>query len=157
MRGHPKTNVFGPAGPGSDEWRATFVFDHEGDPRRREGSEGRGARHARAPEPAQDVPKVSSATGLEACFVLPDQAATPPPPRRKMALVTWLAVYPLITGIFWLLGPVLIQLPLPLRTLVLTAIMVPAMFLVVMPAMTRLFRRWLYPPDPDGARNVPFT
>ncbi len=62
-----------------------------------------------------------------------------------MALVTWLAVFPLITTIFLALGPILNQLPFLLRSLVLTVTTVSLMTYVVMPRMTRLFAFWLYP------------
>jgi uncharacterized protein len=62
-----------------------------------------------------------------------------------MAIVTWLAVFPLITVILVLFGPLLGLLPMLLRTLVLTAVMVSLMTYVVMPRLTRLFSFWLYP------------
>jgi antibiotic biosynthesis monooxygenase (ABM) superfamily enzyme len=62
-----------------------------------------------------------------------------------MAVVTWLAVFPLITLILVLFGPLLGLLPMLLRTLVLTAVMVSLMTYVIMPRLTRLFSFWLYP------------
>jgi antibiotic biosynthesis monooxygenase (ABM) superfamily enzyme len=62
-----------------------------------------------------------------------------------MAIVTWLAVFPLITMIFVIFGPLLNQLPTLLRTLVLTAVMVTLMTYVIMPRLTRLLALWLYP------------
>ena len=69
----------------------------------------------------------------------------PAPPRYKMVVVTWLAVYPMITLILVLFWPLLSLLPMLLRTLVLTAVMVTLMTYVIMPRMTRLFSSWLYP------------
>jgi len=65
------------------------------------------------------------------------------PPRYKLAIVTWLAIYPLITGLLWVLQPVVSQLPLPLVTLLLTVILVSVQTFIVMPLMLRLFRPWL--------------
>lgn len=62
-----------------------------------------------------------------------------------MAIVTWLAVFPLITVILVLFGPLLGLLPMLLRTLVPTAVMVSLMTYVIMPRLTRLFSFWLYP------------
>lgn len=62
-----------------------------------------------------------------------------------MAIVTWLAVFPLITVILVLFGPLLGLLPMLLRTLVLTAVMVSLMTYVIIPRLTRLFSFWLYP------------
>jgi uncharacterized protein len=84
-------------------------------------------------------------TGLETWFTLPSKPGQPSPPRYKMAVVTWLAVFPLITLIFALFGPLLSQLPTLLRTLILTMVMVTLMTYVIMPRLTRLFSFWLYP------------
>jgi hypothetical protein len=62
-----------------------------------------------------------------------------------MAVVTWIAVFPLATAIFALTQPLLVGLPTVFRTLVFTLIMVMTMTYVVMPRMTRLFSFWLYP------------
>ncbi|WP_304454675.1 hypothetical protein [Nocardiopsis sp. YSL2] len=65
------------------------------------------------------------------------------PPRYKTALVSWLSVYPIITLLLWLLGPVVSALPVPVVTLVLTVVLVTLQTYVVMPFMTRLFQPWL--------------
>jgi antibiotic biosynthesis monooxygenase (ABM) superfamily enzyme len=74
-----------------------------------------------------------------------EQGHPPPPPRYKLVAITWLAIYPLITAVFFFFGDSLQQLPLGIRTLVVTAIIVPAMIYLVLPLMTPLFTRWLYP------------
>ena len=51
----------------------------------------------------------------------------------------------MITLILVLFGPLLSLLPMLVRTLVLTAVMVTLMTYVIMPRMTRLFSSWLYP------------
>ena len=58
-------------------------------------------------------------------------------PGLRRALLTWIAIWPLITALLLLGEPYLAGLPLPLRTLVLTAILVPLMSFVVMPRLTR--------------------
>jgi antibiotic biosynthesis monooxygenase (ABM) superfamily enzyme len=85
--------------------------------------------------------------GLERWFVLPSIRDASPPPRYKMVAITWLAIYPLITAVFFFLGDPLQRLPLGFRTLVVTAIIVPAMLYLVLPLMTPLFARWLYPSE----------
>ena len=66
------------------------------------------------------------------------------PNRHRMALLTWAIVYPLITVLVATLDPVVGALPMPLRTLVLTAIMVPVMVYLAMPAATGRFATWLH-------------
>jgi antibiotic biosynthesis monooxygenase (ABM) superfamily enzyme len=67
------------------------------------------------------------------------------PPKHKMALLSWVGAWSLITLILGLLGPATAAWPLPLRTLVLSVLMVVGMTWLVMPYLTRTFRRWLAP------------
>lgn len=66
------------------------------------------------------------------------------PPKFKIAIITWLAIYPLITVTLYFFGPWLMQLPLLLRTLLLTAVLVPAMVYGIVPALQRVFQKWLF-------------
>ena len=76
----------------------------------------------------------------------PKQAAAGtrvPPPRHKMALLTWPGAWALITLILWVLGPAMATWPLPLRTLVLSVFMVVGLTWLVIPYLTRIFAGWL--------------
>jgi uncharacterized protein len=75
----------------------------------------------------------------------PHQHGVPHAPARyRIAILTWIGIYPALTFTLWLFGLLgLANLPLPLRTLVLTAVLVPAMVYGLMPTLTRLFARWL--------------
>ena len=67
-----------------------------------------------------------------------------PPKKWKMAILIWLAIYPLITTIFALLGKQLILIePLPLRTLIITIIAVPIMVFVLTPTLQKVLHNWL--------------
>lgn len=67
-----------------------------------------------------------------------------PPKKWKMAIVVWLAIYPLITIVFLLFGKYLVQInPIPLRTLIMTVILVPLMVFLVMPMIQKLLKNWL--------------
>lgn len=55
----------------------------------------------------------------------------------RLAILTWLAIWPSITLLLLAGEPLLGTLPLPLRTFVLTAILVPFMSFVAMPRLTR--------------------
>lgn len=68
-----------------------------------------------------------------------------PPPRYKMEIVTWLAIFGLIVIINLLFGSFLASLTMLMRSFVLTVGLVVLMTYVVMPRMTRLFSGWLYP------------
>jgi antibiotic biosynthesis monooxygenase (ABM) superfamily enzyme len=84
-------------------------------------------------------------TGLEGWFTLPTQPGLPPPPRYKMAVLTWATIFPLITLVVVATAPLLGSLPLVVRLAVTTGVTVPLMTWVVMPRVTRLLHRWLYP------------
>ena len=64
-------------------------------------------------------------------------------PRFKLAVLTWVSAYALITTFLALLGPSLAGWPLALRTLVLSVTMVSTLTWIIMPRLTRLFRPWL--------------
>jgi uncharacterized protein len=131
--------------PEDDEYRIVFRFDHASNLHAWENSEER--RHwLRKSRPLlHEEEKVHVLTGLETWFTLPSKPAEPPPPRYKMAIVTWVAVFPVVAVIFSLFGHWLNLLPTLVRTLVFTAVMVTLMTYVIMPRMTRLFSFWLYP------------
>jgi antibiotic biosynthesis monooxygenase (ABM) superfamily enzyme len=80
-------------------------------------------------------------TGLEAWFDLPP--GQPPPPRHRMAFLTWLGIWPLVSLALWLLAPYLVMLPFLLQTGTLSALLVLAMTYVVMPQLTKLAAPWL--------------
>lgn len=65
------------------------------------------------------------------------------PNRHRMALLTWAVVYPMITVLLVLLEPVLGGVATPVRTLLVTLIMVPAMVYVAMPFATSRLAGWL--------------
>jgi antibiotic biosynthesis monooxygenase (ABM) superfamily enzyme len=65
------------------------------------------------------------------------------PPRHKVALLSWAGAWTVITLILRVLDPVIGEWPLPLRTLVLSALMVVALTWLVMPSLTRMFAGWL--------------
>lgn len=77
-----------------------------------------------------------------------------PPPRYKLALLSWIGAYSVITLILAVLGPAMASWPLPLRTLLLSVLMVLAMTWLVMPSLTRLFRGWLTSVAPRTRRGV---
>jgi antibiotic biosynthesis monooxygenase (ABM) superfamily enzyme len=64
-------------------------------------------------------------------------------PRWKMAVMIWLGIYPTITLALWLLGPFLAPLPLPLKTLCLTLVVVPTMVFGVLPLLQKILSPWL--------------
>ena len=63
--------------------------------------------------------------------------------KHKRAFLIWLAIYPLITILFFLLGDFLSVYPMMIRTFILTVIAVPIVFYLILPFYNRLFKQWL--------------
>jgi antibiotic biosynthesis monooxygenase (ABM) superfamily enzyme len=63
--------------------------------------------------------------------------------KWKMAILVWVFIYPTITLLNLALGSALASQPLPIKTLVLTIILVPLMVFVALPFITKNFQKWL--------------
>lgn len=93
-------------------------------------------------------PNLEIMTGIETWFAVDSSSASRPmipPPRYKMEIVTWIAIFVLIVIINLLLGSFLSSLPMLLRSFILTVGLVTLMTYFVMPKMIGLFSWWLYP------------
>lgn len=66
-------------------------------------------------------------------------------PVWKIALLSWIGLWPTVTLTMWIVRPHLASLAVPAQTLIMTAMIVPLMTWVLMPTLTRLFRGWLLP------------
>lgn len=64
-------------------------------------------------------------------------AAMTPPSTHIRALLTWIAIFPLVTLGSLALEPFTQHWPLPLRTLVLTLVVVPLAVYLVVPALMK--------------------
>ena len=145
--GYLGSDVLRPSGSETDdEYSILYRFDHASNLKRWEESDER-RRWLDKAGPLVREQTVRRLTGLETWFTLPSREGQPAPPRYKMAIVTWLAVFPTVLIIFTLFGPLLNLLPTVLRTLLFTLTMVTLMTYLIMPRMTRIFSFWLYPRD----------
>lgn len=80
--------------------------------------------------------------GLEAFFRDTKHA---PPPRWKMAIVTWMGVFPSVLVWSWLLHQVLDGLPTFAVMAIVNVFVVVTLAWGLMPILTRLFAGWLRP------------
>jgi len=77
-------------------------------------------------------------------FSSADMAPAKAPDKLRMTVVSWLALYPIVTAIFWLFGDFLATLSLPVRTFVVTVVVMFAMSYIAMPRFTKWFKHWLF-------------
>jgi uncharacterized protein len=98
---------------------------------------------------ADGPPVIESYDAQNAWLIEPDTALAAPP-RYKVAILTWIGIFPVITVLLAVFGSHLAGSPVVVRALVLTVLAIPLMTWVVMPLVTRAFVRWL---RPTGARR----
>lgn len=94
---------------------------------------------------AEGEPEHRRLSGLEAWFTPAVVPASMHPPRFRMAVVTWMGIWPLASFFIWFLGPVLTGWGLPFLavTFVNTILIVACMSYLVMPRLTRLMKPFL--------------
>ena len=143
--GYLGIEVFRPAPGASGEYRTVYRFDSPAHLRAWLDSAERAAWLARAEPHAAGPMRAEFLTGLESWFTLPARPGAAAPPPYKMALVTWVTIFPLITVVVIVAAPLIGGLPQVPRLAVTTLATVSLMTWVVMPRVTRLLRRWLYP------------
>lgn len=83
-------------------------------------------------------------SGLAHWFQPPTSGKQVLPPRWKVAVVTWLGIFPTVYLLFLLLGEVLAPWSLFARIFLLTVLVVVIMTWGVAPQLTRLLRPWLF-------------
>jgi uncharacterized protein len=143
--GHLGVEVFKPQDATAGDYRTVYRFDTAEHLHAWLDSEEHAAWLERAEPHVIGPMRTRFVTGLESWFTLPGRPGTPPPPPYKMALLTWITIFPLITAIVLATGPLLEGVPVVPKLGITTAIAVPLMTWVVMPRVTRLLRGWLYP------------
>lgn len=150
--GHLGSNMFRPASADDPEYRIVFKFLSQADLELWQNSEERlfylDSFEALLVEPA----KTEVISGMVTWFTLPGQNPVKPPPKYKITLVSWLALYPAVSLIFLVFGDFLQPIPLLLRTMIITGVLMPLMSYVLMPRFTRWFAFWLYPKK-EQSRN----
>ncbi len=123
-------------------------FVSEADLQQWDASPARAALHVRMREVAEDEPEYRRLSGLEAWFTSAVVPATMHPPRIRMAIVTWMGIFPTVSVVLWFIAPLLSGLPFLLRTGLMTALVVVVMTWGVMPRLTKFMRGWLNPARP---------
>jgi hypothetical protein len=90
--------------------------------------------------------KLREVSGLGHWFTPPTGAAHQPPPRWKVAVITWLGIFPTVYLLFLTVAPLLASWPLLPRVMVITMLVVVLMTWLVAPRLTAWLKPFLYPP-----------
>jgi len=80
--------------------------------------------------------------GIDFWFTAPGEVSRPP--KWKMAVLTWIAVFPMVLLLLELFGNLFPTFSLTIKVLFTTITLVALLTWVLMPNLTKLFKRWLY-------------
>ena len=127
----------------SDEYQVIVKFSSQKDLDHWDVSSQRQTWHARFRPLLAADPEYHLLTGLEAWFSLPEIPAGRKPPRNKMALITWLGIWPTASVFLYFLTPYMESLPYLLRTAIVTGLVVITRTYLLMPRLVQVFRAWL--------------
>jgi antibiotic biosynthesis monooxygenase (ABM) superfamily enzyme len=120
----------------TDLYHVVFAFDNADHLAAWQGSPERAAILASVAEHTVGASEMRQVSGLAHWFTEPKGAPQAPPPRWKVAVVTWLGIFPTVLVLF--------------LTVAITALVVLLMTWVVAPQLTRWLRGWLHS-SPAGA------
>ena len=84
-------------------------------------------------------------SGLEGWLAVPGSPVLVPPVRWRIVVISAVGILPLLEAVTYLLAPRLTALPVWGRPLISVLILIPLMQYVVMPALSRAARGFLYP------------
>ena len=116
FKGHLGVSVIRPCDHTHPEYVAIVRFDHYNNLKTWLESSVRQEWLERLQPLIEKPETIQTLTGLETWFTLPNKPMKAPPPRYKMAFVTWLGVFFTISILNRLLVPLLADLPVLLRT-----------------------------------------
>ncbi|MDQ3732903.1 MAG: antibiotic biosynthesis monooxygenase [Actinomycetota bacterium] len=148
--GHLGSTMLNP-GPGEDEYHIVYRFADAETLHIWEHSEERAQWLAKLEEMVESE-RFARVTGLETWFTLPDRADQRPP-RWKMVAVTSSVIFVLQLLIQAFLLSTLLHWPLVVRAAIMSLAMTLLMTYLVMPRVTKLLRRWLFPSDEGQKRG----
>ena len=144
MEGYLGATIQKPAA-GSSEYTSIFRFDSVDNLRKFEESELR-AKYLREVVDYVDTDAIwKKFTGLEFWFSPPKGTVIPQPSRFRMALVMIVVVFGLVLSIGQLVGIIAAGVPSFIRLFVTISIEIFLMTYVLMPHITRLLAKWIYP------------
>jgi antibiotic biosynthesis monooxygenase (ABM) superfamily enzyme len=141
--GHQGVTTIRPRPP-SREYLIVYRFDNADHLHAWQKSPERQSLISESTDLAEAPPEEQKLSGMDTWFTLPGGRVVRPPAQWKMWLLSMAGIYPIITILVLVTQPFLAPFPLPVRFAVLTAVLTALMTWIVMPALSRVFARWLY-------------
>ncbi|WP_290701731.1 antibiotic biosynthesis monooxygenase [Amphritea sp.] len=142
--GHQGSNVLRPSAATGNRYVLIYRFDNYENCQNWEGSVKRKEWLEKLEPLIDGEAEVQRGTGLEFWFDLPELPVNKHPSPHKMALVLITVVYVLVIMLNLLLGPLLVDTNLWLKSAVIVILQVVLMTYLVMPRVTRLIHSWLF-------------
>lgn len=153
--GHLGSQLIRPGEPGSSDepllHHVVFAFDDEAHLAGWQDSPERAHWLARLAPHTVGAQETHHLTGLDYWFTSAGGTSGARPPRWKVAVVTWLGIFPIVLFLFVTVAPLMADWPLVPRTLVFTALVVILMTWLVAPRLTRALAGWLNAAAPGAA------
>lgn len=145
MEGSREFHVIRPSDVASREYTVVHCFDDETARRAFTDSAMYAGWMKRLAELTDAEARIQEYGGLAGWFTLPgEERGGGPPPAWKMAIVTFLGVYPLTSVLpGWFMKALPGVHPLLVNVLT-TGLIVGLLTWIVMPLLTRVFKRWLF-------------
>lgn len=145
FKGHLGVSVIRPRDHAHPEYVAIVRFEHYNHLKQWMESDIRREWIERLQPLIEKPETVQTLTGLETWFTLSDQPLESPPPRYKIFLVTLLGVEIMTILVAVFVNPLVATLPWLVGLTIGNAIIVACLTYLIMPQLTRLLYRWLYP------------
>ncbi len=142
FNGHLGSQLVKPTAEEPGLYQVVFAFDNDVHLQAWQSSPARSLGLA-AIDPLTEGPaQTRQVIGMAHWFMTGTQQT--PPPRWKVAVTTWLGIFPTVLALFTLLGDLLAPWPLVPRVMLLTMLVVLIMTWIVAPQLTRWLKPWLH-------------
>ena len=145
--GHEGIQIIRPSNTSTQEYILIIRFDTEANYKVWANSETRNAWFEELKSYTYKESDIRYEEGIEFWFSMPETKASLPPKKWKMALLTWMVIYPSVLTLSTLAGIYLSVLPLYIRMLLVSITLVSLMTYVIMPKITTVFAAWIFKKD----------
>lgn len=142
FEGYGGLRIIKPNSTSENEYLLLARFDNEKNYKAWENSDIRTAWAEELKNYIRKESQIRYQEGLEFWFSVPEAAT--PPTKWKMAVLTWVVIYPLILIFSTLASIYLDFFHLFIRLMIVSMILVTAMTYLIMPRVTKLFSKWIF-------------